>query len=122
MPEAVSKEGKTYKYDISVPIASFKEVVDVTKEQLRRKGLLHEDAVRHVIGYGHVGDGKLPAYLYIPILTVSIHLAGNLHLNIVAAAYTQEIESALEPFVYELVGKLLELAIVRRLMWFASLL
>jgi (R)-2-hydroxyglutarate---pyruvate transhydrogenase len=58
VPEAVSKEGKTYKYDISVPIASFKEVVDATKEQLRKKGLLHEDAVRHVIGYGHVGDGK----------------------------------------------------------------
>jgi hypothetical protein len=36
------------------------------------------------------------------ILTVS---AGNLHLNIVAAAYTPEIEAALEPFVYELVGK-----------------
>ena len=74
VPEAVSKEGKTYKYDISVPIASFKEVVDATREQLRRKGLLHEDAVRHVIGYGHVGDGKLPSvslhshtdHLYIP--------------------------------------------------------
>ncbi len=57
MTEAISKEGKAYKYDISVPLASFKEVVDVTKEQLRKKGLLHEDAVRHVIGYGHVGDG-----------------------------------------------------------------
>lgn len=63
VPEAVSKEGKTYKYDISVPIASFKEVVDATKEQLRRKGLLREDAARHVIGYGHVGDGELQ---YIP--------------------------------------------------------
>lgn len=58
VPEAVSKEGKVYKYDISVPIASFKEVVDVTKEQLRRKGLLHDGAVRHVLGYGHVGDGE----------------------------------------------------------------
>jgi len=85
VPEAVSKEGKTYKYDISIPIASFKEVVDATREQLQRKGLLREDAVRHVIGYGHVGDG-------------------NLHLNIAAAAYTQEIESALEPFIYELVA------------------
>ena len=35
-------------------------------------------------------------------------LAGNLHLNIAAAAYTPEIESALEPFVYELVGESLE--------------
>ena len=32
-------------------------------------------------------------------------LAGNLHLNIAAAAYTPEIESALEPFIYELVGE-----------------
>ena len=31
-------------------------------------------------------------------------LPGNLHLNVVAAAYTPEIEAALEPFVYELVG------------------
>ncbi|KAH8997535.1 FAD-binding domain-containing protein [Lactarius akahatsu] len=83
--EAVSKEGKAYKYDISIPLASFKDVVDATKEQLRKKGLLHENAVKHVLGYGHVGDG-------------------NLHLNIVAAAYTQEIEAALEPFVYELVS------------------
>jgi FAD/FMN-containing dehydrogenase len=85
VPEAISKEGKTYKYDISVPIAAFKEVVDATKEQLRRKGLLNEDAVRQVIGYGHIGDG-------------------NLHLNVAAAAYTPEVESALEPFVYELVA------------------
>lgn len=32
-------------------------------------------------------------------------MKGNLHLNIVAAAYTQEIQDALEPFVYELVGE-----------------
>lgn len=30
---------------------------------------------------------------------------GNLHLNVVAAEYTKEIEDALEPFVYELVGE-----------------
>ncbi|KAJ7169691.1 FAD-binding domain-containing protein [Mycena filopes] len=83
--EAVSKEGKAYKYDISIPLASFEHVVDTTREHLRSKGLLGEHAVKHVLGYGHVGDG-------------------NLHLNIVAAAYTQEIQDALEPFVYELVA------------------
>lgn len=31
--------------------------------------------------------------------------AGNLHLNIVAASYSPEIQAALEPFVYELVGE-----------------
>ncbi|KAF7310744.1 Actin interacting protein 2 [Mycena chlorophos] len=83
--EAVSKEGKAYKYDISIPLASFKDVVDATREHLDSKGLLGEHAVKHVLGYGHVGDG-------------------NLHLNICAAAYTQEIQDALEPFVYELVA------------------
>nr|AGK29856.1 FAD-binding protein [Volvariella volvacea] len=83
--EAVSKEGKAYKYDISVPLSSFQEVVDGTREQLRSKGLLGENAVKHVLGYGHVGDG-------------------NLHLNIVAASYSPEIQAALEPYVYEVVA------------------
>jgi FAD/FMN-containing dehydrogenase len=56
--EAVSKEGKAYKYDISIPLASFKEVVDTTRDHLQKQGLMHEDAVKHVLGYGHVGDGK----------------------------------------------------------------
>lgn len=57
--EAVSKEGKAYKYDISVPLSTFKEVVDLTREHLKEKCLLHEKAVKYVIGYGHVGDGEL---------------------------------------------------------------
>ncbi|KAF9015312.1 hypothetical protein BDQ17DRAFT_1340832 [Cyathus striatus] len=85
--EAVSKEGKAYKYDISVPLASFKDVVDGVREHLRSKGLLHDKAVKHVIGYGHVGDG-------------------NLHLNVVADAYLPEIQDALEPYVYEVVSSL----------------
>ena len=56
--EAVSKEGKAYKYDISVPLHKFQEVVDKTREHLRAKGLLREDAVKYVVGYGHVGDGR----------------------------------------------------------------
>lgn len=104
--EAVSKEGKAYKYDISIPLGRFKDVVDATREQLRSKGLLRDDAVKHVVGYGHVGDGEFQQF----ISTMSILntlCAGNLHLNIVAAAYTPEIEAALEPFVYELVGEYL---------------
>ncbi|TFK30583.1 FAD-binding domain-containing protein [Coprinopsis marcescibilis] len=85
--EAVSKEGKAYKYDISIPLASFQEVVDGTRERLRQKGLLHDKAVKHVLGYGHVGDG-------------------NLHLNIVADAFLPEIQDALEPYIYEVVQSL----------------
>ncbi|XP_006454461.1 hypothetical protein AGABI2DRAFT_60921 [Agaricus bisporus var. bisporus H97] len=83
--EAISKEGKAYKYDISVPLSSFKDVVDGTREHLRSKGLLNDEAVKHVIGYGHVGDG-------------------NLHLNVVAKDYSPEIQAALEPYIYEVVS------------------
>jgi hypothetical protein len=31
-------------------------------------------------------------------------MLGNLHLNVIADAYTVEIQNALEPFIYELVG------------------
>jgi (R)-2-hydroxyglutarate---pyruvate transhydrogenase len=57
VPEAVGKSGKTYKYDVSIPASKFKEIVDKTKEHLRSKGLLHENAAKVVLGYGHFGDG-----------------------------------------------------------------
>lgn len=58
LTESVGKEGKAYKYDISVPQERFKEVLDITREHLASKGLMHDEAVKHVVGYGHLGDGK----------------------------------------------------------------
>ncbi|KAG8791569.1 hypothetical protein FRC17_008736 [Serendipita sp. 399] len=85
IPEAVSKEGKAYKYDISVPVTAFEEVVKRTRAQLESHGLYKTSGgVKEVVGYGHIGDG-------------------NLHLNVIAEKYSKEVESALEPFVYELV-------------------
>lgn len=55
--EAISKEGKAYKYDISVPVATFKDCVDATRDHLESKGLMRPDAVKYVVGYGHCGDG-----------------------------------------------------------------
>ncbi|KAG6845998.1 hypothetical protein H0H87_011046 [Tephrocybe sp. NHM501043] len=75
--EAVSKEGKPYKYDISVPLSSFQDVVDNTRKHLESKGLIGDHAVKHVVGYGHVGD----------------------------ESYSTEIQAALEPYIYEVVGK-----------------
>lgn len=101
VPEAVSKEGCAYKYDVSIPVSKFKEAVDRTKERLRLKGLLHDHAVKQVLGYGHVGDGWYMNVCVARMLTIR---SGNLHINIAAHAYTPEIENALEPFIYELVG------------------
>ena len=57
IPEAIGKAGKAYKYDVSIPVPKFKEIVDKTKEHLRSRGLLHDGAVKGVVGYGHFGDG-----------------------------------------------------------------
>jgi len=87
LTEAVQKEGKPYKYDVSVPISDFPKVVEGVRERLISKGLYGEHAIPLVMGYGHVGDS-------------------NLHLNVIARhGYTPELEEALEPFIYELVAK-----------------
>lgn len=85
--EAAGKTGKVYKYDISVPVREFMNVTDAVRKRLQEKGLYRagpDSKVSFVTGYGHVGDG-------------------NLHINVVANAYSQEIEEALEPFVFEIV-------------------
>jgi FAD/FMN-containing dehydrogenase len=66
IPEAVSKEGKAYKYDISIPLSTFKEVVDVVRKRLIEKGLYKAPGgVKECIGYGHIGDGEsLPLRSY----------------------------------------------------------
>src|SRR5258707_8040885 len=59
IPEAVSKEGKAYKYDISIPTSTFKETVDKVRERLIEKGLYRTPGgVKECIGYGHIGDGE----------------------------------------------------------------
>ena len=59
IPEAVSKEGKAYKYDISIPTSTFKETVDKVRERLIEKGLYKTPGgVKECIGYGHIGDGE----------------------------------------------------------------
>ncbi|KAG8933028.1 hypothetical protein FRC02_000215 [Tulasnella sp. 418] len=77
--EAAGKEGKVYKYDISVPVSEFVNTADAVRKQVG-------DKVKEVVGYGHVGDG-------------------NLHINVIADAYTKEVEDLLEPFVYKVVSK-----------------
>ncbi|KAH7883730.1 hypothetical protein F5I97DRAFT_1577723 [Phlebopus sp. FC_14] len=86
LTECVQKEGKPYKYDVSVPLAEFERVVNAVRERMVSKGLYGDHAISRVMGYGHIGDG-------------------NLHLNVIAKrGYRSELEAALEPFIYELVA------------------
>ncbi|WWD15829.1 hypothetical protein CI109_100253 [Kwoniella shandongensis] len=88
-PESLSKAGKAYKYDLSVPVEKMYSLVEKMRERLRDVGMLRDDGsgkVKSVAGFGHMGDG-------------------NLHLNVVATEFSDEVQSAIEPFVYELVAQ-----------------
>ncbi|KAI3646988.1 hypothetical protein MP228_007209 [Amoeboaphelidium protococcarum] len=87
IPEACSKSGAVYKYDISMPVPVLYKLVEDTKQHLRQCGIFQSNHVQNnivndVIGYGHVGDG-------------------NLHLNVSAKGYSEKVQSCLEPWVYE---------------------
>lgn len=74
-PEGVLKAGgKAYKYDISLPLANFYQVVEELRERVGTRGV--------VVGYGHMGDC-------------------NLHLNV--ASPDPDILQVIEPFVWDFV-------------------
>lgn len=72
-----------FKYDISLPPARMYDAVIELRERLAAAGHSSEDAVRHVLGFGHFGDG-------------------NIHVNVGATAHAaHDVAAQLEPHVYE---------------------
>lgn len=45
-------DGYVYKFDLSLPLAHFYEIVNVIRKRLG-------DRVTRVVGFGHVGDGNI---------------------------------------------------------------
>jgi len=78
--EGLLHDGYCYKYDVSLPLTHYYRLVEDMRVRLG-------DRATRVVGYGHVGDG-------------------NLHLNVTAPAYSAELHSLIEPFIYEYVAKL----------------
>ncbi|KAI8605641.1 hypothetical protein EDD21DRAFT_349816 [Dissophora ornata] len=87
IPEACSKAGAIYKYDISMPVPVLYQAVEDMRDRLVQKGAMGNGGpFTSVIGYGHVGDG-------------------NLHLNVAATEYSKEATDMLEPYVFEWTAK-----------------
>ncbi|RPB26959.1 hypothetical protein L211DRAFT_597904 [Terfezia boudieri ATCC MYA-4762] len=85
VPECLGHWGGVYKYDVSIPLAEFYDLVTATRKRCIEAGILGdrpEHLVVDVVGYGHVGDC-------------------NLHLNVPVRAYDKKVEQVLEPFIYE---------------------
>ncbi|KAG0047551.1 hypothetical protein BGZ83_007405 [Gryganskiella cystojenkinii] len=85
IPEACSKTGTVYKYDLSIPVPVFYQMVEDMRARLDKEGVLGKD-VECVVGFGHIGDG-------------------NLHLNIAAKGYSDKVTNIIEPYVYEWTAK-----------------
>jgi FAD/FMN-containing dehydrogenase len=49
--EGILKVGKPFKYDISLPLDNYYEIVEIIRERVGASG--------YVVGYGHVGDCNL---------------------------------------------------------------
>ncbi|XP_074172769.1 D-2-hydroxyglutarate dehydrogenase, mitochondrial isoform X3 [Rhinolophus sinicus] len=73
--EALSLDGYVYKYDVSLPVERLYDLVTELRARLSPRA-------KHVVGYGHLGDG-------------------NLHLNVTAEAFSASLLGDLEPYVYE---------------------
>lgn len=90
--DSCAAEGGKYKYDVSVPLTSFYPLVEEVSEFLVSKGLYDptdpgKGAIRHVIGFGHMGDG-------------------NVHLNVLGnGKRSTETEKTLNDFVFRAVSR-----------------
>ena len=85
--DSCGAEACNYKYDIAVPIKSFYPIVDSVKTYLTSRGLYDDSdpekgLVKHVVGFGHMGDG-------------------NVHLNIMAKERSSALETMFNDFVFK---------------------
>ena len=78
--DSLLNEGYCFKYDLSLPLKQFYEIVPTTAKHVG-------DLATYVCGYGHIGDS-------------------NLHLNVACEVFNQEIYKRIEPFVFEYTSKL----------------
>ncbi|KYN06155.1 D-2-hydroxyglutarate dehydrogenase, mitochondrial [Cyphomyrmex costatus] len=78
--EGVLRDGYVFKYDISLPLSSFYEVVEVLRKQIR------DPRIVRISGYGHLGDG-------------------NIHVQVSIPEYYEDVAAQLEPFIFEYVSK-----------------
>ena len=79
--EGLRKDGVGYKYDISIPLNEFYNVVSVMRERLR------DSNFTRICGYGHLGDN-------------------NLNFNVTSKQFDPVILQLIEPYIYTLVSNL----------------
>lgn len=80
IPTANMNEKYFFKYDISVPLSHFYEIVPIMRERLG-------NLVCDVHGFGHIGDS-------------------NLHVHVICDDFSEKVHKLIEPFIYEYTAKM----------------
>ena len=80
LPESLTKDGYNYKYDISLPLDRYYDLVIDLRKRLNESSV--KNVYKRCTAHGHVGDS-------------------NLHLNVTSATYDDTLFNVLEPFIYE---------------------
>lgn len=78
LPESLTKDGYNYKYDISLPLDHYYNLVIDLRKRLNNSKIKYKT----VTGYGHVGDG-------------------NLHMNVTSEKFDDDLFNLLEPYIFE---------------------
>ncbi|KAG8038098.1 hypothetical protein G9C98_006423 [Cotesia typhae] len=78
--EGCLRDGYCFKYDVSLPLPHFYKLIEALHERLDTSRIVR------ISGFGHLGDG-------------------NLHVIVATPEYDLEIESQLEPFLFEYVSE-----------------
>ena len=94
MAEALQHDGYVYKYDVSVPLSVFYDLVQDMRDRLGDKCL-------RCVGYGHVGDSNLHLVrcTVLHFLSIKIYFQ-----NVTTSEYNTETYNLIEPFIYEWVA------------------
>lgn len=58
LPEAAGKLGKVLKFDVSVPLSRYYELVEEARERFDKMGLVADGSIKTTVGYGHIGDSE----------------------------------------------------------------
>lgn len=56
IPEAAGKLGRTYKYDVSMPVEKMHDLVEDMRSRFEERGMMG-GKIKEVVGFGHIGDG-----------------------------------------------------------------
>lgn len=73
--------GYCFKYDVSLPLEDYYNLVEVMRERLKGN-----EKVTSISGYGHVGDS-------------------NLHFTVTCDKYEESVKNEIEPFLYEWISE-----------------